>query len=458
VVRRVCLSQEPASPERGCRLEFAKPGIHMSDDTATLSRRGLIQAAGIGLAGASLAAGGAQAAGPLPPSPLDTGRVEGGKVVFPNWRGEADQPSPPPPAPLPPEQRIGIAIVGLGRLSLEEILPAFTESKRVKPVALVSGSPEKAKAVAAQYGIKPDAIYDYASFDRIAENPAIQAVYIVLPNAMHHEFVLRAARAGKHVLCEKPMAVSSAQAREMTAACKAANVKLMIAYRIQYEPHNREAMRLLRSGELGPVKFIDAINTQVQGDPDQWRMKHAMAGGGSLPDIGLYCLNSTRAYLGEEPNEVFARIWSTPNDPRFREVEENVSFMLRFPSGIVANCFCGYGAHDGKPMRVHLEKAWIDIESAFAYEGQSMRIGHRAGRHTSIDEVKVGMKNQFALEMDHFGACIALDRQPHTPGEEGVQDHVVMEAIYESARTGQPVKLPEIKGLDTTRGPAPDPA
>jgi predicted dehydrogenase len=426
----------------------------MTDDATRLSRRGLIQAAGVGLAGATLAAP-ARAAGPVAPAPVDLGHVENGQVIFPNWRGPADQPSPPPPAPLPPGERIGFAIVGLGRLSLEEILPAFGESKRAKPVALVSGSPEKARVVAAQHGIQPGAVYDYDSFDRIAENPDIKAVYIVLPNAMHHEFVLRAAKAGKHVLCEKPMAVSSQQAREMTAACKAANVKLMIAYRVQYEPHSREAIRLIRSGELGPVRLLDGINTQVQGDPTQWRHKKAMAGGGALPDIGLYCLNTSRAYLGEEPSEVFARSWSPPDDPRFREVEASIGFMLAFPSGATANCFASYDGHDGKPMRVHLQKAWIDIENAFAYRGQQMRIAHRAGNNVSIDSLQLGFKNQFALEMDHFAECIVTNRQPHTPGEEGIQDHVLMEAIYESARTGQPVRLPKVDGLDTTRGPAP---
>lgn len=423
-------------------------------EAPTLSRRGLIQAGGLGLAGTGIASG-AFGAGATPPGAIDTGRVEGGRVVFPNWRGEADAPSPPPPAPLPAAERIGFAIVGLGRLSLEEILPAFGESRRAKPIALVSGTPEKAKAVAAQYGIAPDSIYDYASFDRIAERPEIRAVYVVLPNAMHHDFVLRAAAAGKHVLCEKPMATSSAEAREMVAACRAARVRLMVAYRIQYEPTHREAIRLIRSGELGPLKFLDAINTQHQGSPDQWRMKRAMAGGGALPDIGLYCLNTARAYAGEEPVEVFARLWSTPDDPRFREVEENVAFMLRFPSGLVANCFTGYGAHDGKPMRAHLEKAWIDIEDAFAYRGQAMRIGHRSGSGSSIDQVKVRQQNQFALELDHLAACIAADRQPRTPGEEGLQDHVLMEAIYESARTGAPVTPPRIEGRDVFRGPAP---
>lgn len=145
-------------------------------EAPTLSRRGLIQAGGLGLAGTGIVTG-ALGAGPAPPGVIDTGRVEGGRVVFPNWRGEADAPSPPPPAPLPAAERIGFAVVGLGRLSLEEILPAFGESRRAKPVALVSGTPEKAKAVAAQYGIAPDSIYDYASFDRIAERPDVRAVY-----------------------------------------------------------------------------------------------------------------------------------------------------------------------------------------------------------------------------------------------------------------------------------------
>jgi hypothetical protein len=160
----------------------------MSDEAHTVSRRRLLQAGGIGLAGTALAA--PAMADILPPSAVDVGKVEGGRVVFPNWRGEADKPSPPPAAPLPPEQRVGFAIVGLGRLALEEILPAFGESRRAKPVALVSGSPEKARTVALQHGIAASAVYDYASFDRIAENPAIQAVYVVLPNAMHHEFVI----------------------------------------------------------------------------------------------------------------------------------------------------------------------------------------------------------------------------------------------------------------------------
>ncbi|WP_247887210.1 Gfo/Idh/MocA family oxidoreductase [Azospirillum sp. SYSU D00513] len=417
-----------------------------------LTRRGLIATGSAGLltaaAGPSLAMPG--------PSPVDTGSVQGGRVTFPNWRGEADRPSAPPPAPLPPSERVGFAIVGLGRLSLEELLPAFGECKRARPVALVSGSPEKAALVAAQHGIKPSSVYSYADFDRIAENPEVRVVYVVLPNGLHREYVLRAAKAGKHVMCEKPMANNSAEAREMTAACDAAGVKLMIAYRCQYEPNNREVIRLVRSGAMGAPRFIEATNTQTMGTGDQWRFRKALAGGGALPDIGLYCLNTARAILGEEPVEVFARVFNPDGDPRYREVEETVSFMLRFPSGTIANCATSYGAHESKDLRVRLEKGWINLENAFAYEGQRLRVAHREGKNEAVETIRLSQENQFALEIDHMASCVAQNRTPHTPGQEGVQDHLLMEALYKSAETGAPVALAPTPARDATRGPAPD--
>ena len=390
------------------------------------------------------------------PSGIDIGRVENGRVIFPNWRGEADRPSQPPPAFLPPNERVGFAIAGLGRLSLEEIMPAFGEAKKARLTAVVSNTPEKAKAVAAQYGIPPASIYTYDDWHKLAANPDIAAVYIVTPNALHREHVLAAASAGKHVLCEKPMANSTAEAREMVAACEAAGVKLMVAYRCQYEPYNRRAIDLVRSGTYGTARIIEACNTQVQGPADQWRMKAALAGGGALPDIGLYCLNGARAYTREEPVEVFARIWTPGGDERFATIEDTVAFMLRFPSGTIAQCSASYTAHESKDMRVRLSEAWLDLTNAFAYRGQSLRIGHRVGDEESIDSPAIGQKNQFALEIDHFAECVMTGRRPRTPGEEGLQDHVVMEAIYDSARTGQPVSLPAVAGLDAFRGPALD--
>ncbi|WP_345814509.1 Gfo/Idh/MocA family oxidoreductase [Paraburkholderia sp. PREW-6R] len=376
-----------------------------------------------------------------PASSIDLGRVENSRVEFENWKGAADKPSPPPPAPTPPAQRVGFAVVGLGRLALEEILPAFQQSLHARVVALVSSSPQKAAVVAAQYGVTSEAIYGYDDMHRLASNPDIQAVYVVTPNGLHLDHVRNAAQAGKHVLCEKPMANTSDEARQMIDACAQAGVKLMIAYRCQFEPFNREAARLTQSGELGRARVIEATNTQVQGPGDQWRLKAALAGGGALPDIGLYCLNGVRALLAEEPVEVYAQVVNPEGDPRYAEVEETMAFTLRFPSGAIARCTASYGAHESKDMRVRLEAGWIDVENAFAYRGQRMRVARRKGDAEAVEEVRLGARNQFTLEIDHFAQCIADDTAPHTPGEEGLQDQLLMEAIYRSAREGVPVAI-----------------
>ncbi|WP_236728931.1 Gfo/Idh/MocA family protein [Methylobacterium sp. WSM2598] len=428
----------------------------MPDDLTLLSRRTLMLAGGATLA----AMGGAQGA----EVPVDTGRVENGRVTFPNWRGPSDRPGAPPPAPLPPAERVGFAVVGLGRLSLEEILPAFGETRKARLVALVSGSPDKAKLVAAQYGVRPEAVHGYDGFAALRANPEVQVVYVVTPNGLHRDHVLAAAAAGKHVLCEKPMAASSAEARTMIDACATAGVKLMIAYRCQYETHNREVTRLTRGGALGRPKLIEAINTQTMSLPEQWRLRRALAGGGALPDIGLYCLNGVRALTGEEPVSVQAQIHSPPDDPLYREVEETVAFTLRFPSGVIAQCTTSYGAHETRRLSVQGETGAITLENAFAYEGQRLILHHREGRAEAREERALPVHNQFAREIDHMATCVRENRTPHTPGEEGLQDHLLMEAIYEAARSGgtltlKPPERPLRKGpLDLTRGPEPDEA
>jgi predicted dehydrogenase len=367
------------------------------------------------------------------------------------------------PVQLGKDGRVGLAIVGLGRLSLEEIMPALASSKRCRVTALVSGDHEKARRVAAMYDVPESSLYSYETFDQLRDNPEVHAVYIVLPNAMHREFTVRAAKAGKHVLCEKPMATSVADCQAMIDACKAADRLLMIAYRIQFEPLNRQVMDWVRDGStLGKIKLIDMANCQNESKENvrQWRHVKALAGGGALPDIGLYCLNTARFLLGEEPVEVSASQYSSEGDPRFAEVEEAILWHMRFPSGVRVQCTSSYGTFTSKRYRVLGEKGWADMDPAFAYEGLQLkrsRITEGTSEFiaTGIEQIPTKVKNQFALEMDHFAECVVSAKQPWTPGEEGLQDQRIMEAIYESARIGKPVRLAQVKGTDAFRGTPP---
>ncbi|MCP2681063.1 Gfo/Idh/MocA family protein [Siccirubricoccus soli] len=268
------------------------------------------------------------------------------------------------------------------------------------------------------------------------------------------KFVRRAAAAGKHVLCEKPMANSSAEAREMIAACSAAQRLLMIAYRTQYEPFNRAAIGLLRGGALGRLRFLQAVNTQVNGPGPQWRYSRRMAGGGALPDIGLYCLSAARFLTGEEPVELQAWMGSPPGDARFAEVEESVAFQLRFPSGALAQCTASYGAFQEKSWRAQTEAGGLDLLEAFAYRGQRLRVLRKGEGAVLEEQPQLRHRNQFAAEIDHFAQCIREGKRPHTPGEEGLQDHLLMEAIARSAAAeGRLERLPQPPA--PTRGPAP---
>ncbi|HEX4769756.1 MAG TPA: Gfo/Idh/MocA family oxidoreductase, partial [Bryobacteraceae bacterium] len=234
--------------------------------------------------------------------------------------------------PDPPGKKLGWAVVGLGSLAINQILPAFAKCEKSKVVALVSGHPDKANKLALRYGVNPKSIYNYENYDSIKDNPEVDIIYIVLPNGMHAEYTVRGHQAGKHVLSEKPMANTPAECEQMIDAAKKANRKLMVAYRSRYEPYNREAIRIARSGEMGPTQMIFADAGFAMGDPNQWRLTKKLGGGGSMMDIGIYALNASRYLSGEEPTEINAMIYTTPNDPRFKEVEEHVTFQLRFPS------------------------------------------------------------------------------------------------------------------------------
>jgi predicted dehydrogenase len=241
----------------------------------------------------------------------------------------------------------------------------------------------------------------------------------------------------------------------MIDACKQAKRKLMIAYRIQYEPHNRYVMQAVRSKRFGAVKLIEGHNGQNLGDPNQWRLKKA-AGGGSLLDVGIYCLNTCRFVLGEEPVWVNGAVYSTPGDPRFKEVDENVVFQLGFPSGAMGSFSCSFGTHRARHYRCLSDRGgWIGADPAFDYEGIQVELSEVRGRDELREKPFLPDKQQFALELDHLARCIRDDKQPYTPGAEGAQDMRIMEAIFQSARDGKRIALPKLARLDAFRGTPP---
>jgi Predicted dehydrogenases and related proteins len=339
--------------------------------------------------------------------------------------------------PDPPGTKLGWAIAGLGSLSINQILPAFAKCEKSKVVAFVSGHADKAKKLAQRYGVESKNIYNYENYDALKNNPEVDVIYIVLPNGMHAEYTVRGLQAGKHVLTEKPMANTPDECRQMIDAARKADRKLMVAYRCRYEPHNQEAIRIARSKELGPTQMILADAGFPIGDPTQWRLNKKMAGGGSLMDIGIYALNACRYLTGEEPKEVNAMIYSTPGDERFREVEEHVSFQLRFPSGVLANCTSSYGYFHQSHYRVVGTNARLCMDPATWYSGLRLWIEH----DNVIEQLDLPEVDHFAAEMDHMSDCVQKNRQPLTPGEEGLRDLTVMQGIYESARSQKTVML-----------------
>jgi predicted dehydrogenase len=330
------------------------------------------------------------------------------------------------------DRTIGYCMVGLGRISMQHFMPALKSSKMGRLTALVSGHRDKAEKMAAEYGLPVKNIYSYDNYDAIIGNKDIDAVYIALPNSMHAEYTIRAAKAGKHVLCEKPMATSVADCQAMIDACRKANRKLMIAYRCQYEPTNLHAIRLIREGKLGKIEAIESANG-FNIRPNEWRLDRKLAGGGPLMDMGVYSLNACRYLTGEEPSVLEGYSSVIDRDGRFNEVEENLSWTMKFPSGIVASCNTSYGANMPGFFRLHGSKGMIHMEPAFAYQGQHLTAALQG--EPAIDEVCADRDpSQFVREADHFAECILRNKEPKTPGEEGLEDMKLMAAIYSSCK------------------------
>jgi predicted dehydrogenase len=327
-------------------------------------------------------------------------------------------------------KKLGIALVGLGKYSEGQLAPALLETKNCYLAGIVTGTPEKAGKWKKEYNIPDKNIYSYESFDSIKDNPAIDIIYVVLPNALHAEYVMRAATAGKHVICEKPMALSVEDCDKMIAACKNAGTMLSIGYRLHFEPHNREMMTLGQAKAHGSIKSLRAENGMA--DTEGWRLDKVLAGGGPLMDLGIYCIQGCRYTTGMEPIAVTAKEGIKTNPEKFKSVEESLSWEMEFPGGIRATCSSSY-SKEANLLRAEAENGWFELSPAYPYEGIKGK--------TSDGEIKFPQVNQQALQMDDFADAITNKRPTPVPGEMGRQDVKIQQAIYRAMETGKRVEI-----------------
>ncbi|HYP17675.1 MAG TPA: Gfo/Idh/MocA family oxidoreductase [Opitutus sp.] len=331
--------------------------------------------------------------------------------------------------PSAAKRRLGVALLGLGGYSRGQLAPALQETEWCRLAGVVTGTPSKAEEWQKKYELPAKNVYSYDTFDRIADNPDIDIVYIVCPNGLHAEFAVRAAKAGKHVICEKPMATTIEDCDRIMQACAEAKRKLSIGYRLHFEPHNVEVMRWAKTKEFGAVKRVEANDAYVSRGGG-WRHDPKLAGG-PLMDLGVYCVQAGCYGTGEEPIAVTAREEKTDRE-RFAEVEETIYWTMEFPSGAKAECMMSYNK-SANNLRVEAENGWYELSPAYAYRGIQGR--------TSRGPMNLPQVNQQARQMDAFARCILDGTETTVPGSLGRRDVKIMLAIYESARTGKRVTL-----------------
>jgi glucose-fructose oxidoreductase len=330
------------------------------------------------------------------------------------------------------QKKLGIALVGLGSYSTGQLAPALQETTNCYLAGVVTGTPAKEKIWADKYNIPRKNIYNYDTFDNIADNPDIDIVYVVLPNSMHAEYTIRAAQAGKHVICEKPMAMNAAECQQMIDACRVAGVSLSIGYRLHFEPHNQEIMRLGQQQEMGPLNFIQCGAGYKMGDNwDQWRLKKALAGTGALGNMGVYAIQGAIYTVGANPLYVQAQEFKTMPE-KFKEVDETVTFQFEFPGGIVANLQTSHNARTNQ-LYASAENGWFELYPFSPYGGIQ--------GSSSRGPVEFPQVNQQARQMDDFADCILNNKKTRVPGEMGMRDVQIIEAILESIDNGRKVKL-----------------
>ena len=332
------------------------------------------------------------------------------------------------------EKILRVAIMGLGSYGTR-VAEAMQSCTRAKLVGVISGTPSKITAWQSKYNIPAKNCFNYENFDAIKNNPDIDAVYVITPNGLHHDEVIRVAKAGKHVICEKPMTLNAKLGQEMVDACKANNVKLLVGYRMHFEPHTLEIIKMRNNNEFGKVLFFQGLSGFIIGDPTQWRLNKELSGGGALMDIGIYSINGARYMIGEEPVWVTAQ--ETKNNPeKFKEgIDETIQFQLGFPGGAVASCLSTYSMNN-------LDRFFLNGVDGFAELMPATGYGPIAGK-THKGEINAPVVTHQTVQMDAMAGIILNNEKPIVPvdGEEAVKDLKIIDAIYEACKTGKKIEL-----------------
>lgn len=327
-----------------------------------------------------------------------------------------------------------VALLGLGGYA-NRVAEAMKACTRARVTGLISGTPEKLKDWSARFGVPEKNCYSYENYDAIADNPDIDAVYIITPNSLHLPHALRVAKAGKHVICEKPMALNAKEGQQMVEACSKAGVKLLVGYRMHFEAKTLEIIRMRKAGDFGKVLFFNGLSGFRIGNPAQWRLNRELAGGGSMMDIGIYSVNGARYMIGEDPIWVTAQ--ETKTDPvKFKEgVDETITFQLGFPGGATASCLSTYSLSN-------LDKFFLDGTNGFAELQPSTGYGPIMGRTNKGPLTQPHIPHQ-TVQMDETAAILLDGKEPIIPvdGQEGLKDLVIIDAIYKAARTGRRVDI-----------------
>jgi len=332
------------------------------------------------------------------------------------------------------EKPLRVAIMGLGSYGTR-VAKAMKDCKRAKLVGVISGTPSKIESWQKEYGIPAKNCYNYETYPQIKDNLDIDAVYVITPNGLHKEHTIGVAKAGKHVICEKPMAINAAEGKEMVDYCQAAGVKLLIGYRMHFEAKTQEVVNMRRNGDFGKILFFQGLSGFIIGDPSQWRLNYALSGGGAMMDIGIYSVNGARYMIGEEPIWVTAQ--ETKNNPeKFKEgIDETIQFQFGFASGAIASCLSTYSMNN-------LDKFYLNGLKGFAEMQPSTGYGPIEGRTNKGPLTNPHITHQ-TTQMDEMAAIIMDGKKPLIPvdGEEGLRDMVIVDAIYKAVKTGEKISL-----------------